>query len=144
PTLPIKILSQNPKMFLIGATKCSYNMAEKNPVSRFDVTRTIINFDTRINPSMSAEDFKSDMLDQPAEGSSSRECSILATFIELDRDKGLRMAVAKAREFTSANKGGRWGLATVGSCSEDLFWRVAVGKHGEVRFEIQVRESRLG
>ncbi|KAI4252605.1 MAG: hypothetical protein LQ352_004192 [Teloschistes flavicans] len=119
------------------------NMANETPVSRFDVTKTVIKFDSRIRNSVSVANFRPEMLDEPAVGARSRGCSIEATFMELDRDKGLRMANAEARKLT-AKKSGMWTQATVGSTPEGLFWRVAVSMQGEERCEIRVRETRHG
>lgn len=115
-------------------------MASYEPLSRFDVTKTIITFNSRVSTSVSVADFRPEMLDSPSKGTRSRTCSIEATFVEFDREKGLRMANAKARELT-AKKSGMWTQATVGSTLEGLFWRVAVTMHGEERCEIRVRET---
>lgn len=116
-------------------------MAGYEPISQFDVMKTIIKFDARYSTSVSVADFRPEMLENPSSGTRSRSCSIEATFLEFDRAKGLRMANAEARELT-ARKSGMWTQATVGSTPEGLFWRVAVTMHGEERCEIRVRETR--
>ncbi|KAL8627960.1 hypothetical protein Q9189_006339 [Teloschistes chrysophthalmus] len=93
-------------------------MASYEPLSRFDVTKTIITFNSRVSTSVSVADFRPEMLDSPSKGTRSRTCSIEATFVEFDREKGLRMANAKARELT-AKKSGMWTQATVGSTLEE-------------------------
>ncbi|KAL9588079.1 MAG: hypothetical protein Q9203_003107 [Teloschistes exilis] len=94
-------------------------MASYEPISQFDVTKTIIKFDARYSTSVSVTDFRPEMLENPSSGTRSRSCSIEATFVEFDRAKGLRMANAEARELT-AKKSGMWTQATVGSTPEDF------------------------
>lgn len=126
---------------------------DNNPTSmvisypaRFLITRTIIEFDTRIDPSVSIDYFHPTMFDQPARGSKSRECSILAAFEDNDRERSLVFANGKAKDVIDAY------LADNPYCRDSMGegrgdgtnWYVGVWMDGRERCEIQVRELRPG